>query len=59
MKYHPLELQQMAVRFLMHQSNNDSRCEEVITKLQEQFGIDRTKAIMGIHQLAMVAPVVF
>lgn len=59
MKYHPLELQQMAVQFLMHQSNNDSRCEEVITKLQERHGIDRAKAMIGIHQLAMCAPVVF
>lgn len=59
MKYHPFELQQMAVQFLMHQSNNDSRCEEVIAKLQDRLGIDRETALVGIHQLAMVAPVAF
>lgn len=59
MKYHPIELQSMAVQFLMHQTNNDSRCEQVLTKLQETLGIDRAKAMIGIHQLAMVSPVMF
>jgi hypothetical protein len=59
MKYHPLELQGMAVQFLMHQQSGDARCEDLIGKLQERFPTMTGEMVMNrIHRLAMMQPVI-
>lgn len=54
MKYHPLELQDMAVQFLMHQVNNDPRCDELLARMSEKFGITSDEVFARIHSLAML-----
>lgn len=47
------ELQSMAVQFLMHQSNNDPRCNDLIVRMQQRTGLPQEHVMIGIHRLAM------
>jgi hypothetical protein len=58
MKYHPLQLQGMAVQFLMHHQSGDTRCDDLIGKLQERFPTMTSEMVMNrIHHLAMMQPI--
>jgi len=58
MKYHPLQLQGMAVQFLMHQSSGDQRCDELLTQMQARFPDMTGEMVQNrIHRLAMMQPI--
>jgi len=53
MKYTPAQLQAMAVQFLMHETMNDPRCQQLKERMWAQHGFPHHVTTQRIHELAM------
>jgi hypothetical protein len=53
MKYHPQQIQAMAVQFVMAEAFGDARASEVVARLCEDQNISPEECRAKIHQLAI------